>query len=102
MGLTVVSLYTATPLGPPVSLVSSIYSRTPNVVKKSLTWTRKQLPNLDPKDLLPIGVEVYKAAIVCGNNGTPSLLVAEFEQADGTYSIVPVRIFFRFVLNIII
>lgn len=81
----------ATHLGPPISLVSSLYGKTPQIFKKWATGIRKQLPNLDPKDLLPIGVEVTKGAIICGNMSTPELLVAEFFSTRGTYGIVPVR-----------
>jgi hypothetical protein len=56
-----------------------------------LIWLKRQLPNLDPKDLLPIGIEATKGAIVCGNGSTPSLLVAEFSQAEGTFGIVQAR-----------
>jgi hypothetical protein len=53
-----------------------------------LIWFKRQLPSLDPKDLLPIGIEATKGAIVCGNGSTPSLLVAEFSKAEGTFGIV--------------
>src|SRR6202042_1277483 len=41
--------------------------------------------------LLPIGIEATKGAIVCGNGSTPSLLVAEFSKAEGTFGIVQAR-----------
>ncbi|OBZ68127.1 hypothetical protein A0H81_11865 [Grifola frondosa] len=78
-------------LGPPVSLISSIYKRTPTIVKRAANWLRLQLPNLDPKDLLPISIEATKGAIICGNASTPNLLVAEFNGAEGTYGIVEAR-----------
>ncbi|OSD07084.1 hypothetical protein PYCCODRAFT_793525 [Trametes coccinea BRFM310] len=78
-------------LGPPVSLVSSIYKRTPTFVKRGVSWMQKQLPNLDPKDLLPISLEVVKGAITIGNASTPNLLAAEFQRAEGTYGIVEAR-----------
>ncbi|GJE95456.1 hypothetical protein PsYK624_116400 [Phanerochaete sordida] len=81
----------STHLGPPVSLVSSIYSRTPEMFKKWSAGVRRQLPSLDPKDLLPIGIEVAKGAIIIGNRSTPELLVAEFRSTRGTYGIVPAR-----------
>ena len=40
---------------------------------------------------MPISIEVTKAAIVIGNDATPSLLIAEFERSEGTYGIVPVK-----------
>ena len=49
------------------------------------------MPNLDPKDLLPVGLEVTKGAITIGNTSTPNLLVAEFQRAEGTYGIVEAR-----------
>jgi hypothetical protein len=54
---------------------------------------KQQLPSLDPKDLLPLGVEIKKGAIVVGNQYTPTLLVIDFKSTEGTYGIVPVRIF---------
>ena len=80
-------------MGPPVSLVSSIITWTPGVVKKSLAWGRGQLPNLDPKELLPISIDVTKAAIVIGNAATPTLLVTEFQRSEGTYGVVSVRLY---------
>ena len=82
----------ATHLGPPVSLISSLYSRTPRVFRKWSAAVKRQLPNLDPKDLLPIGIEVAKGAIIVGNRSTPELLVAEFRNTRGTYGIVPVSL----------
>lgn len=52
---------------------------------------KEQLPSLDPKDLLPVGIDATKCAIVCGNGSTPSLLVAEFQRTDGTFGIVQAR-----------
>jgi hypothetical protein len=52
---------------------------------------RSQLPNLDPKDLLPLGIEVIKGAIICGNSSTQNLLVAEFQRTAGTFGIIEVR-----------
>lgn len=78
-------------LGPPLSLVSSIYKRTPKAIKRGMHWLQRQMPNLDPKDLLPISLEVLKGAITIGNASTPNLLVAEFQRAEGTYGIVEAR-----------
>jgi hypothetical protein len=63
----------------------------PGAVRKAVTWVKHQLPNLDPKDLLPLGIEVIKGAIICGNSSTPNLLVAEFQRTEGTFGIVEVR-----------
>lgn len=52
---------------------------------------QSQLPSLDPKDLLPISIEVMKSAITIGNTSTPNLLIAEFRRAEGTYGVVEAR-----------
>ena len=39
-------------------------------------------------------MEIEKGAIICGNPSTPSLLVAEYTKAEGTYGIVPVNFLF--------
>lgn len=64
--------------------------RIPITVQNAFGWLKKQLPNLDPKDLLPLGIEVTTGAIVLGNPSTPSLLVAEFHTATGTFGVVAV------------
>ncbi|KAI0342100.1 hypothetical protein BDW22DRAFT_1358216 [Trametopsis cervina] len=81
----------STHIGPPISLLSSIYTKTPNVLKGWIERLKQQMPNLDPKDLLPLGIEVRKGAIIAGNESTPTLFVAEFESAEGTYGIVASR-----------
>jgi hypothetical protein len=60
-------------------------------IRKFLSWVRLQLPNLDPKGLFPAGLEITTGVITCGNLSTPSLLVAEFQSAQGTYEVVKVR-----------
>lgn len=64
--------------------------KVPAFVKMSLEWFRQQLPSLDPKDMLPLGIDIQTGAIIVGNSSTPNLLVAEFRNALGTYGIVPV------------
>ncbi|KAG6849567.1 hypothetical protein H0H93_007348 [Arthromyces matolae] len=49
------------------------------------------MPSLDPKDLLPLGIEITKGAITCGNNSTPNLLVAEFRRSEGTFGLIQAR-----------
>ncbi|KAJ3517254.1 hypothetical protein NLJ89_g626 [Agrocybe chaxingu] len=78
---------TASPFYPPSSQRRVI--RLPNFITNALNWLRLQLPNLDPKDLLPLGIDVQTGVIILGNPSTPSLLVAEFQHAFGTYGIVP-------------
>jgi len=51
------------------------------------------MPSFDSKDLLPIGIRIQKGAIILGNPSTPTLLVSEFQNAIGTYGVVPVGIF---------
>lgn len=70
---------------------SSFVSGAPRLFRSAYTWLKQQLPSLDPKDLLPIGIEATEGAIVCGNGSTPSLLVAEFKKAEGTFGIVQAR-----------
>ncbi|KAJ4483345.1 hypothetical protein J3R30DRAFT_3834330, partial [Lentinula aciculospora] len=75
-----------------VSLVPNMLrTRTPAVLANLVTWIRGQLPNLDPKDLLPLGIDVTKGAIISGNPSTPNLLVAEFQHAEGTFGIISSR-----------
>lgn len=52
---------------------------------------RRQLPDLDPKNLLPISFEVLKGSITMGNHTTESLLMGQFRRAYGTYGIVQSR-----------
>ncbi|KAJ7703124.1 hypothetical protein B0H17DRAFT_922585 [Mycena rosella] len=65
--------------------------RLPVAFQKAWQWVRRQLPTLDPKDLLPLGIEVTKGAIICGNPSTPTLLVAEFQKTEGMFGIVQSR-----------
>ena len=85
-----VGFHLASLFAPPSSFISSLRERTPAFVKSGWAWLVAQLPNLDPKDLLPLSIEVNTAAITIGNTSTPTLLVAEFQKADGTYGVVPV------------
>lgn len=75
--------------------------KSPPFIRIALVWLKRQLPSLDPKDLLPIGIDATKGAIVCGNRSTPSLLVAEFSQAHGTFGIVQARSKFDFYKQIL-
>lgn len=64
--------------------------RLPMAVQQAWQWIRRQLPTLDPKDLLPLGIEVTKGAIICGNPSTPNLLVVEAQKTEGMFGIVQV------------
>ncbi|GLB37483.1 putative fermentation associated protein [Lyophyllum shimeji] len=79
----------SSPLQPPSSFKDSL--RIPHGVWRAIAWIKRQLPNLDPKDLLPLGIEVTKGAIICGNHSTQNLLVAEFHSSEGTFGIVEPR-----------
>ncbi|KAF7321613.1 hypothetical protein MKEN_00682400 [Mycena kentingensis (nom. inval.)] len=63
----------------------------PAFLQKAAHWVRQELPTLDPKDLLPLGVEVTNGAITCGNPSTPNLLVVEFKRTEGMFGIVQSR-----------
>lgn len=52
---------------------------------------RRQLPVLDWKDILPLGIEVINGILIAGNASTPNLLVTEFARAVGTYGHVESR-----------
>lgn len=54
-----------------------------------------QLPDLDPKSLLPFSFEALKGSIICGNPSTPTVLVAEFKRTEGIYGLVPVSIMYE-------
>ena len=88
--LTVGSTAPSSPFYPP-SLTRATIS-VPLSVRNTILWIKHQLPSLDPKDLLPLGLEVTKGAITCGNSSTPNLLVAEFQRTRGTFGIVEVTL----------
>lgn len=79
-------------LYPPQSLAE----RQPSALGNALAWIRDQLPVLDWKDILPLGVEIFKGVVISGNASTPSLLVTEFTRAEGTYGLVESRSKFDF------
>jgi hypothetical protein len=63
---------------------------TPKLLHNLTKWLRSQLPDLDFKDLLPLGFEGLNGGIVIGNPATPNVLVAEFSRVDGMFGTVPV------------
>lgn len=65
--------------------------RVPATIQQALTWFRQQLPVLDPKELLPLGIQVSKGAIICGNGSTSNLFVAEFNVCQGTFGVTKAR-----------
>ncbi|KAF9268932.1 hypothetical protein L218DRAFT_892586 [Marasmius fiardii PR-910] len=78
-------------VAPPSFLANSFRSHAPKFISRFSAWFKQQLPTLDPKDLLPLAIEVTKGAIICGNSSTPSLLVVEFQRAVGTFGITQSR-----------
>ncbi|KAI0267154.1 hypothetical protein BC834DRAFT_969170 [Gloeopeniophorella convolvens] len=62
---------------------------TPKFVSAFAGWFRSQLPGFDFKNLLPVSFEGINGYIVCGNNSTSSIMVAEFSRADGMFGAVP-------------
>lgn len=74
----------------PTSLLP-IGIKAPRLLIRAYLWVVQQMPSLDPKDLLPIGLSATKGAIICGNASTPSLLVVEFRTAQGSFGIVRAR-----------
>jgi len=64
----------------------------PETLTNAVAWFKSQLPTLDPKDLLPLGIDIQTGAIILGNPSTPNLLVAEFRNGIGTFGIVSVWI----------
>ena len=66
------------------------FLRIPSFLKSALLRVKNQLPNLDPMDLFPIGIEGFQGVIVLGNRSTLYHLVSEFQRAEGTYGYVQV------------
>ncbi|KAK0460992.1 uncharacterized protein EV420DRAFT_1746434 [Desarmillaria tabescens] len=81
-----------TPIPPPSSVLGALHLRTPTFLQDAFTWFKRQLPTLDPKELLPIGLDATKGVIICGNNSTPNLLVVEFQKAEGNLGVSQARI----------
>ncbi|KAJ8503140.1 hypothetical protein ONZ45_g11120 [Pleurotus djamor] len=65
--------------------------RAPPIIKRFMAWVYSQLPNLDPKELLPLGIDVTKGIIIIGNKSTPNLLLAEFKSTQGLFGVVQSR-----------
>ncbi len=80
-----------TPTPHPSSVLGTLRLRTPTFLQDAFAWFKHQLPTLDPKELLPIGLDATKGVIICGNNSTPNLLVAEFQRAEGNLGISQAR-----------
>ena len=55
---------------------------------------KRQLPDLDPRSLLPLSIEITKGAITIGNHAVDNLLLAQFSRAEGTFGVVQVRALF--------
>lgn len=85
---------------PPPSLIPQGV-KPPRFIVRIYFWLKRQMPSLNPKDLLPIGISATKGVIICGNGSTPSLLVAEFQKAEGSYGIVQARSKLDFYKNVL-
>lgn len=59
---------------------------------KIISWFAALQPEL--YEVLPIDISVVRGAILFGNDATPRLLVATFSAGDGSYSMLPVHLFF--------
>jgi hypothetical protein len=55
-------------------------------------WLSAQVPTFELHDLLPIGINIIRGAIVVGNDSTPTILIGDFKRADGTFGTTPVNI----------
>ncbi len=49
-------------------------------------------PSYEFGDFLPVAFQLTRGAIMVGNRATPILLIGKFNQAEGTFQIVPVGI----------
>jgi hypothetical protein len=82
---------TAVPLStyPPSSAAPPSF-RKRTIIHRGIDYLRGQLPSLDPKDLLPLSLEVSKLIVTCGNAATPNLLVFDAHRTEGIVGVVPV------------
>jgi hypothetical protein len=74
----------------PPSSAAPTSLRKKTIIQRAIDYLRGQLPSLDPKDLLPLSVEIAKAVVICGNAATSNLLIIDAGKADGILGIVPV------------
>ncbi|KAA1471307.1 hypothetical protein DENSPDRAFT_799140 [Dentipellis sp. KUC8613] len=79
------------PLYPPFTRTPALPLKASRYIRRTMEWFTSQLPNLDPKSLLPVSFEGVKGAILCGNASTANTLVAEFSRASGVFGTVPAR-----------
>ncbi|KAH8118988.1 hypothetical protein DFH11DRAFT_1696800 [Phellopilus nigrolimitatus] len=63
----------------------------PSLFNSLADWMKRQLPDLNPRNLLPLSLDVVKGAITMGNHTTENLFMVEFAQAMGTYGNVQSR-----------
>ncbi|THH07232.1 hypothetical protein EW145_g3529 [Phellinidium pouzarii] len=70
--------------------VLSIF-RVPSFFSRFTRRIKRHLPDLDPKNLLPLSFTATKGAITMGNHTTENLFMAQFARATGTYGIVQSR-----------
>ncbi|KAF7969728.1 hypothetical protein HWV62_26142, partial [Athelia sp. TMB] len=94
------SAFETSSMYPPPSLIPQGI-KPPRFLVRTYRWLKKQMPNLDPKDLLPIGISAMRGVIIVGNGSTPNLLVTEFQKAEGSFGIVQARSKLDFYKNIL-
>lgn len=54
-------------------------------------WLLGHLPSMELKDILPIGINISRGAIMLGTDSTPSIFIVNFRRATGQFGIQPVR-----------
>ncbi|CAK5265757.1 unnamed protein product [Mycena citricolor] len=79
----------AFPVYSPSILAASL--RLPVAIQRAWTWIRRQMPTLDVKDLLPLGIDVTKGAITCGNSSVENIMVVQFQRTEGMFGVVQSR-----------
>lgn len=65
--------------------------RVPIFLRDASASIKRQLPVLEPKNLLPLSFKASRAAIICGNRATRNHMIFQFTEGHGTYGIVQVR-----------
>lgn len=56
-------------------------------------WAIGQLPTLQLKDVVPVGINILRGAVIMGNDSTPSIFIGNFRRASGTFGLQPVSAF---------
>ncbi|CAE6416310.1 unnamed protein product [Rhizoctonia solani] len=53
---------------------------------RTAVW-RVRMPEIDFNEILPVGLEFRKAALVVGNDSTPSILIMDIDGGTGSYGV---------------